>query len=289
MSAATLLKWVGCVVLLGWGAAAHALDQPSYLGPKAKRPAMRVATLAPSLTEMVLELGAKDRLVGVSRFDDSPEVESLPRLGGFIDPSIEGVVSLKPDLVLVQPAPGNRAPVEKMAELGVPVLALPMQSMAQTLAAIREVGRALELSDRAEALVSKIEATRAQIRARTRGKKPLRVLFVYGFSPLVVAGVGSFAAELLSDAGAVNAASAAQTAYSVYSVESAVRDSPQVVIDASDTSIGKEKLALLPGLKEARWVKVHSAALMHPGPRLAQGLVELHALLYPQKAADAPP
>jgi iron complex transport system substrate-binding protein len=244
----------------------------------------RVVTLVPSLTDTVIALGAGDRLVGVSRFDELPEVAKLPRLGGFVDPSVEAVVALAPDLVLVQPAPGNKAAVEKMAELGVPVLAVPMPTLPSTLEAIREIGRALGLSPKAQALVSGIEAARASVRAQAKGRKPLRVLFIFGFEPLVVAGPGSFPAEFLADAGAVNAAEAATKAFSVYSVESAVRSRPDVVIDAANISVGWEKLAALPGLREARWTKVSSQDLLHPGPKLAQGLLELVQLLYPKDA-----
>src|SRR5215831_8797866 len=115
---------VGMLLISG---GASALDAPVYLGPKPPANVRRVVTLAPSLSETLIALGAADRLVGVSRFDDFPEVSKLPRVGGFLDPSVEAVLALKPDLVLVQPSPGNRQPVEKMAELGVPVLALRMQ------------------------------------------------------------------------------------------------------------------------------------------------------------------
>ncbi|HZX40356.1 MAG TPA: helical backbone metal receptor, partial [Myxococcaceae bacterium] len=78
------------------------------LGPAPRGEVRRLVTLAPSLTDVVLALGAGDRLVGVSRFDDRPEVARLPRVGGFVDPSVEAVLALHPDLVLAQPGPGNR-------------------------------------------------------------------------------------------------------------------------------------------------------------------------------------
>ncbi|HET7040822.1 MAG TPA: helical backbone metal receptor, partial [Gemmatimonadales bacterium] len=155
-------------------------DAPQWLGPKPKAPVKRVVTLAPSLTETALALGAGDLLVGVSRFDDRPEVKALPRVGGFVDPSVEAVVALSPDLVLVQPAPGNQQPVEKIAELGVPVLSLPLHSVEQTLVAIREVGKALGRDAAAKALTEKIELARASVRDRAKALPHPRVLFVYG-------------------------------------------------------------------------------------------------------------
>jgi iron complex transport system substrate-binding protein len=258
---------------------------PHRLGPRAPAQVRRVVTLAPSLTEMVLSLGAGSTLVGVSRFDAAKEVEKLPRVGGFVDPSVEAVVALKPDLVLVQPGPGNQRPVEKMAELGVPVLLLPLHSVADVLAGMREVGRALGREKEADALISRIEATRTRIREAAKKLPAPRVLFAYGFEPLVVAGPGSFANELLKDAGGINVAADGGSAYPVYSVERAVRARPDVVVDAADVDVGKDKVRALPGLSGARWVEVPSLALLQPGPSLGRGLEELFRLLHPEGAA----
>ncbi|MDY7227561.1 ABC transporter substrate-binding protein [Hyalangium rubrum] len=272
------------LAVLGLSRAAHAADSqrgPRLLGPKREGKVRRVVTLAPSLTEMVLAMGAGDTLVGVSRFDEDKAVAALPRVGGFVDPSVEAVIALKPDLVLVQPGPGNQRPVERMAELGVPVLLLPLHTVADTLAALRAVGTALGRAKEAEAFVSRIEATRTRIREAAKKRPTPRVLLVYGFEPLVVAGPGSFADELLRDAGAVNVAADSGSAYPVYSVERAVRARPDVVVDAADVDVGKEKLRNLSGLASARWVEVPSFALLQPGPSLGKGLEELFGLLHP--------
>lgn len=256
----------------------------SHLGPVPKRPVRRVVTLAPSLTDTVVALGAQQTLVGVSRFDEAPEVASLPRVGGFVDPSVEAVLRLKPDLVLVQPGPGNRRPVEKLAELGVSILLLPLHSVEDTLASLRAVGKALGKEAQAEARVAQIQASRKRVRAAAQRQLPVSVLFVYGFSPLVVAGPGSFADELLRDAGARNVASDTRQAYVVYSVERAVREKPEVVVDAADVDAGKEHLRALPGLRQARWVELPSKALLQPGPSLGVGLEQLFLQLYPKGA-----
>jgi iron complex transport system substrate-binding protein len=262
-------------------------EGPTYLGPKPPASVRRIVTLAPSLTETVIALGATERLVGVSRFDEFAEVAQLPRVGGFIDPSVEAVLALKPDLVLVQPSPGNRQPVEKMAELGTPILVLPMRSVAEILSGIAAIGTALNLSDRARAITAAIERSRESIRAKAKVPRRIRALFIYGFEPLVVAGPGSFADELLKDAGAINAAENASSPYQTYSVESAIRSGAEVVIVAADDASSHEKFSRLPGLKQARWVRLESKDLLHPGPGLARGLEELFRLLHPPEAPRA--
>jgi iron complex transport system substrate-binding protein len=256
------------------------------LGPKAPAMVRRVVTLAPSLTDTVLALGARDVLVGVSRFDERPEVRTLPRVGGFVDPSVEAVVALRPDLVLVQPSPGNRGPVEALAGLGIPILALRLASVDDALAGLRATGAALGHSKEGEALALSLERTRAEVRTRARGLPLVRVLFVYGLQPLVVAGPGSFADELLADAGGANVAHDAGRPYPVWSVERALQTRPDVVLDASDSAAGQEAIRALPGLREARWVTLPSPALLHPGPTLGQGLLELFGALHP--AASEP-
>jgi iron complex transport system substrate-binding protein len=266
------------LALLGASADAPAVQT---LGPRPPVEVRRVVTLAPSLTDIVLELGAGERLVGVSRFDERSEVAKLPRVGGFVDPSIEAVLALKPDLLLVQPGPGNRRPVEALAEMGTPVLSLSLGTVSDVLAAERIIGRVLGRAERGEALARRLEETRSRIRTRAGGSKPVRVLFVYGFDPLVVAGPGSFADELLTDAGGINVAANASSPYPLYSVERAILARPEVVVDGADVPSGRDQLRSLPGLKEARWVQLPDRSLLHPGPALERGLVELFALLHP--------
>jgi iron complex transport system substrate-binding protein len=266
------------VVLL---ASADAGTGGIWLGPKPAGVPARVVTIAPSLTQTVLALGKGELLVGVSRFDEAPEVEKLKRVGGFNDPSIEAVVALNAQLVIVQKAPANQKPVEKMAELGIPVLALQLTTVDDVLVATQKIGDALGASQKASELVENVKKTRADVRARGKKRKALRVLIVYGFQPLVVAGPGSFAHELLLDTGAVNVAQSAPSAYPVFSAEAALALKPDVVLDAADVDTGKAALQSLPGLKQARWIKPASKDLLQPGPSLQHGLLELEALLYP--------
>jgi iron complex transport system substrate-binding protein len=249
-----------------------------HLGPPLPAKVERVVTLAPSLSDTVLKLGAGARLVGVSRYDEFPEVAKLPRVGGFNDVSVESVVALKPQLLLVQKSPGNRQAVEKIAELGVPVLALPLTSVEDVLDAIKEIAAALAVDGKP--LAGKIEAARAHAReVGAKQKKKARVLLVHGFKPLVVAGPDSFSGELLSDVGAQNLAEKAPSPYPVYSVERAVALQPDVIIDVSDVDDGRAELKAL--LKRSRWIQLQSKGLLQPGPLLAEGIAELQKAIYP--------
>jgi iron complex transport system substrate-binding protein len=170
------------------------------------------------------------------------------------------------------------------------VLLLPLHSVEQVLVAIRETGKALGREAQGKGLVERIEKARAGVHGRAKALPHPRVLFVYGWEPLVVAGPGSFADELLRDAGGVNAAEQATSPYPVYSVESALRAKADVVVNAAGAHEGGgDKLRGMPGLKEARWVELPSLDLLHPGPRLAEGLEELFRLLHPPSPASSSP
>jgi iron complex transport system substrate-binding protein len=275
-----MVAWLTLLVACG-------ATDAQWLGPKPPAQVTRVVTGAPSLTETVLALGAGERLVGVSRFDERAEVQALPRVGGFNDVSVEAVLALKPELLVVQKAPGNQKAVETLARLGVPVLALSLTTVDDVAKAMTTLGRALGRDEAAKALVDELSATRARMRAQAeaRAKKP-RVLFVYGFNPLVVAGPGSFADELLRDCGALNAAQKAPTAYPTYSLEQAVRLAPDILIDAASSMDGKAAVEALEPLKHTRWVALPSKDLVQPGPALARGLPHLCALLAPPPNAE---
>jgi len=248
-----------------------------HLGPPVPAQVRRVVTLAPSLSEIVLALGAGDRLVGVTRFDDDPRAAKLPRVGGYNDPEPETVLGLHPDLVLAQPAPENRGPVETLARLGIPIEAFALGDLAEIEAAMEQIGALLGAPERGRALREDLERHRARVRAEHANAPPLSALLVFGLDPLVVAGPRGFAGELLRDTGTINAAGDADRPFARISVEAAVRARPDVlVICGFDPPQGRPPI---PGLPGTRVERLRSTALLHPGPRLGEGLDDLVAEL----------
>ena len=253
-----------------------------HLGPPVPEPVRRVVSLAPSLSEIVLALGAGDRLVGVTRFDDDARVATLPRVGGYNDPEPETVLGLHPELVLAQPAPENRGPVETLARIGIPVEAFALGNLSEVEDAMEQIGALLGLPERGRALRDDLERRRARVRAESAKSPRLRALLVIGLDPLVVAGPSGFAGELLRDTGAVNAAGDADRPFARMSVEAAVRAQPDVVVICGfEPPQGRPAI---PGLPRARIERLRSSALLHPGPRLAEGLDDLVAALRGKRA-----
>jgi len=248
-----------------------------HLGPPSPVRAERVVTLAPSLSEAVLALGGQQRLVGVTRFDEDPRTAGLPRIGGYNDPQPEAVLAVKPDLILAEPAPQNRGPVETLARLGVPVETFPLSTIADIEDALRGIGKLLGAADEGNRLVADLEVARAKARKAAQGKPRTRALLVFGLEPLVVAGPKGFAGELLADAGGENAAGASDRPFFRMSAEAAVTAAPEVVVLCGiEPPKGRPPV---PGLEKARIATLRSTALLHPGPRLPQALDDLAAAL----------
>lgn len=258
--------------------------EPTWLGPPAPARPTRVVSLAPSLTDTVVALGLSDRLVGVTRYDTAPEVKSLPRVGGFLDPSPEAVLGLRPDLVLWLADGGAYPPVRRIAELGVPVLALPVVGVPDVLRAARRVGAALGEPGAGDRLASEMEAAVRAAEERASALPRRRVLLVIGRDPLVVAGPGSYPDALLRIAGGTNVVTGNRP-WPIYSLERAVADDPDLVVDAAvnepaDTIV---RLSAIPAVKAGRVVRLPDDRVLRPGPQLPAALGQL------QKALAAPP
>ena len=249
-----------------------------HLGPPSPAKAQRVVTLAPALSEIVLALGKGDALVGVTRFDDDPRVAKVPRIGGYNDPQPEAVLAVKPDLVLCEPAPANRGPVETLARLGLPVEAVPLATVPEIEQAIAAVAQLLGVPSAGKDVDLRIEQARAQARAAAAGKPRVKALLVFGLDPLVVAGRKGFAGQLLDDAGGANAA-ADDAPFFRMSAEAAVRAAPDVIVLCGIEAV--KGRAPIPGLDRTRIATLRSTALLHPGPRIPEALDDLKAALTP--------
>jgi iron complex transport system substrate-binding protein len=260
-----------------------------WVGPRPSAPPRRVVTLAPSLTDVVLALGKREVLVGVTRLDDAPEVASVPRVGGFLDPNPEVVLGLRPDLVIWVTDGGAVAAVRQLAALSrasarpFPILAIPIVSVADVLATPRIVGEALGDPAAGERLSRALAARVEAVRARAANLPRRRVLFVVGREPLVVAGPGSFPDELLRIIGCVNAATGPRP-WPVYPLEKAVAADPEVVVDAAarEPARGIARLSAIPAVRRGAVFRLPDDGLLRPGPRMIAGLEELLHGVHPE-------
>ena len=272
------------VALLHWLAmsAAHAIDVQDDRGRTLRfdRPAARVVSLLPSLTESVCSLGACDRLVGVDRYSDWPaQVQRLPKLGGGLNPNIEAIVALRPDVVLVSES--SRAS-DRLAALGIKVVALRTQTHADVRKGLERIAAVLGLpAGKADAVWQGIEQGIAQaaqtVPAAARGKR----VFVEVSRGPFAAGEGSFIGQTLSALGMRNVVPATHGPFPKLNPEFVLRADPDLIMF---TDRAAQEAGLYPGWQHLRAVRQQricrfsqqeSNLLIHPSPRMADGAAVL--------------
>jgi iron complex transport system substrate-binding protein len=254
-------------------------------------PPQRIVTFAPSATEILFALGLGGRIVGVSgRYDDYPpaakRIQEVGGAGDFgVDPNIEKVVSLQPDLFLT--IEGGDQWKARLRTLGIPVLTIDSTSFEDTLHDIQTVGRLTGAEDAADRLVSKMLADEQQIEAKVAGEPAVSCFFEVYYPPLTTVGPNTFIADLLQRAGCDSVSSAAKSDYPEWSVDALVRENPSVYLVSSESGVSEAAVAKRPGFDAIAAVAQGHVALIdsdlvsRPGPRIVQGLVELARALHP--------
>jgi iron complex transport system substrate-binding protein len=250
---------------------------------------LRIVSLLPSLTETVCELGRCDRLVGVDRYSNYPDsVQKLVQVGGGLDPNIEAIVALKPDVVLM--AKSSRA-VERLEALGLKVVTLEPKTHGDVQRVMLKIGALLEVPD-AQRIWRDIDAgVSAAARSLPPSVRGLRVYFEVNQGPYA-AGESSFIGETLSRFGVSNIVPAKLGPFPKLNPEFVVRANPTLIMVSQSNVNG---LQARPGwhsiraLREGRlcvFSTQEANVMVRPGPRMAEA-ARLMAQCIARKGADA--
>jgi iron complex transport system substrate-binding protein len=250
----------------------------------------RIVSLSPNQTEIVYALGVQDRLVGDSDYCDyPPDAQKKTKVGGMISPSIEQIVALHPDLVLVTKL--NRLEtVQSLAELGIPSYAIDPHTVVEIISSSMKLADLLGVPESGAALGGSIQKRLDELQHRVGSLAPKRVLFVVWNQPLISVGKDTFIADALRHAGALSVVETQQN-WPQVSLEEVVRLQPDYLVGASshseNTSSELESLTALSGwnLLEAvthRRFAVVSEAINRPSPRIVSAIEELAHQLHPE-------
>jgi iron complex transport system substrate-binding protein len=238
------------------------------------RTPQRIVSLLPSLTETVCALGQCQRLVGVDRYSDFPlSVRALPQVGGGLDPNIEAIVALKPDVVLM--ATSSRVG-DRLQSLGIKVVALEPKSHDDVKRVLQTMGRLLDVPD-AQRVWRLIDAgVLAAAQSLPASVQHTRVYFEVNNAPYA-AGEASFIGETLTRLGAKNIVPRRLGPFPKLNPEYVVRADPDVIMvgDRKDAGMeGRPGWAGMRAIRERRvcvFTPAQSDALVRPGPRMAEG------------------
>jgi iron complex transport system substrate-binding protein len=264
------------LAMLVLGAFAQAYEVTDDRGVRVSfaQPPLRIVSLLPSLTETVCELGQCARLVGVDRYSNYPEsVKKLSQVGGGLDPNIEAIVALKPDVVLM--ATSSRAS-DRLQSLGLKVVALEPKSHADVKRVIDKVGQVLAVPDAARIWRVIDASVMAAAQSLPASIKNTRVYFEVNRAPYA-AGESSFIGETLTRLGAKNIVPAALGPFPKLNPEFVVRANPDVIMVGDRNYIGLEGRPGWSGIRAVKTGRVcvlsvaQNDVVVRPGPRMAEG------------------
>lgn len=256
-------------------------------------PARRIVSLAPSATETLLALGARAQLVGRTDYDVEPAVAGLPSVGGGIDPSLEALLALSPDLVIGWHTAGGSPVRDRMREMGIPFLAVQTTDTADVLRAVGVLGRAAGRVREADSVAAAVRTELAAVAASVEGRRRPSVLYVLSDDPPMTAGPWTFTVQLIETAGGRTAFPDVTGQPQYVSLEEVVRRQPEVVLVPAGPD-GEARLRALrarPGWRELRaWDAGRVVALpADQANRMGPGIAETARLFRDALHPDARP
>jgi iron complex transport system substrate-binding protein len=236
---------------------------------------VRILSLVPAATEVLEALGLGPRLVGRTDYDGDPWLAHLPSVGGGLHPSMERLVSLEPDLVIRFEGESDRATPDALDRAGIPHLSVRPDTIGDIRRMIRTLALATDHLDEGEALVEELWSELARVERLVRDEPPVRVAFLLGGDPPLVAGRGTFVHELLEVAGAVNVFADAGLLYVPVSVEEVVRRRPALLLapDGAQIPTGLSHLPL----------RRVPPDVQSPGHRVGGSAVEIARVVHPER------
>ena len=263
---------------------------PSQAGTDLVKP--RYISLAPATTEILFALGLDEEIVGVSSFCNYPlKAKTKEKVGTFSQPNVEKIISLKPDIIFCTGL--EQTPVvNALRQLNLKVYVSDPSNIKELLNSIRDIGRLTGRGKEADTLINKMEQVLGQVNAKVKlipPEKRLKVFIEIWHDPLMTVGKKSFVDELLTLAGGINIAADTSQSYLYFSPEQVIKRNPDCIIQTYMSE--NEPLKTIEkrlGWKEISAVKhgrvyndINPDILLRPGPRIVEGLQELHKKLYP--------
>ena len=259
----------------------------------------RVVSLAPNVTEIIFALGDGNHLAGDTDFCDYPaEAVHKPHVGGPVNPNLEEIASLMPDLVIATKSINRRETVDALVQVGLPVYVTDEpHSVDEMIVSVEHIGSALSIEKSAAALAEGLRSRLAELDHRLARATPRRVLFVVWPHPLISVGRDTFIADALRRAGGRSIVET-KAAWPHISLEEIVRLQPEVLVFASahagDTQHDIDALRTRPGWKDLTAIQqghivVVSDAINRPAPRMVDAIERLARALHPEAFSSPAP
>ncbi len=258
-----------------------------------QRQPQRIVSIIPSVTEMLFAMGAGPRVIGVSNYDRyPPEATTRTKVGGLIDPDIERIISLKPDLVVVY---GSQTDLRtQMERAGIPIYLYEHSGLSDITTTIRAVGRRVGTERSADDLATRIETDIAATRQRVARLPRPRTMLVFGRDAESLRGIYAsgglgFLHDVLEAAGGDNVFADIKRQSLQVSSETILARAPEAIVEIGiDTASARSRnldawtaLASVPAVRSKRISQIRGDEMMNPGPRVAQAIRRIAEALHP--------
>lgn len=249
----------------------------------------RVVSLAPNLTEIVYAVGAGDRLVGNTTYCDYPaQAKNVTKVGDTLHPSLERIIALKPQVVLVSTASQLEVFTQQLKDQNIAVFVTDPHDLEGVFRSIEQVGEIMGTTQQTSTLVQQLRSRVTTVENAVKSRQPVRVFYQLSAEPLYTAGHDSFVTDVMKRAGAASVTADVPGAWPKYSAESALAAKPDAIILPTGGSMGAgnanvaEALKRSPAATQGKVYKINDDHLVRPGPRAIDGLEEMAMALHPE-------
>jgi iron complex transport system substrate-binding protein len=254
--------------------------------------AARIVSLAPSSTEILFALGVGAHVVGVDNFSNYPAATaSLPRLGSNLEPALERIEALRPDVVFTATSANNQQTTDALQHFGIPVFVSRSESLDDVYADIAAIARAVDKAAAGARISTELRDDLIATRARVAGAQPTRVAIVVWPDPLIVAGGRSHVGALIDVARGINIAGDDAQPFPNFSLERLIASRTDVLVLGSHSQGAAQlgslaRIDAIPAVHNHRVYELDGDLLFRPGPRLGLAARELAAILHPELFPD---
>ena len=251
----------------------------------------RIVSLAPGVTETLYALNLGDKIVGVTSFCNWPaEAKQKQQIGGFINPSIEKIISLKPDLIIAT-ADGNRKDtILQLERVGLVVYVTNPTDIKEILASILHIGEITSEEKNAGALVGRLQKRLNNVTKQIQGKIKPRIFFQIGFEPVITTGKGTLINETIELAGGINIAGLDTARYPRYSAEGIMAGIPDIILFApmaNDREFAAAKTLWqqfreIPAVKNNKIYPIETDLISRASPRIIDAIEKMALIFHPE-------
>jgi iron complex transport system substrate-binding protein len=281
------MKRLGCLGLLLWGVtcsawAAHMERDETGRMVAVPDQVHRVISLAPSLTNTVYAIGAQSDLVGITDYTEYPPqaAHEKPSVGKVVNPSLERIVALHPDLILGLPEFNGAETIAGLERMGIPVFLFSTRDVPNIYTTVENVGRVMGRQKEAASLISSLRVREAKVRAQSEGKPRPSAILVLSINPLITAGKNAFITQMIAAAGARSVTDDVKQDWLQMNVESILPRKPEYILLMKGGPLTLKEMqaspgwSTLPAVQQGR-VLILDKRIQIPAPAAFDGLEDL--------------